>query len=736
VLTFALKVNDGTQDSALDTVLVTVNAAPVANAGPDTTVAEGLDVTLDGSGSSDPTGDQLTYTWVYVNDLTWPSATERMPTFTAPPMMGENGPLPKDSVLTFTLTVNDGTQNSAPDTVVVTVNAAPVADAGDDQRVDEGATGQVFGSGSTDPGDEELTYYWMAPEGIALLNLQMESADSTVHSPIFMAPDVLSDSVLTFELTVKDSLQSSAPDTVLVTVRGDNDAPTAAAGLDTTVAEGAMVTLDGSGSTDPEKRTLTYEWTAPTEIELSSTTVAAPTFTAPTGQNGSLPKDSVLTFALTVNDGVNDSAMDTVLVTVNAAPVAAAGLDTTVAQGATVTLSGSGTDSSPGDRLTYAWVYINDPTGTSPLSSTTMAAPTFAAPDELDSDSVLTFELTVNDGTQDSAPDTVVVTVNAAPVADAGDDQEVDEGATVTLSGSGTDSTTPSDQLTYAWTAPAGINLSDNTQATQEFTAPTGLVSTAFLEFTLKVNDGAQDSAPDTVVVTVYQTDRAALVALYNATDGANWDDNTNWNSSAALDTWRGVRTDDAGRVDSLNLRENSLSGSIPADLGDLTNLKYLNLQENDLTGPIPADLGDLTNLTRLYLQENSLSGPIPAELGDLTELRRLYLSDNKSDDNTGLTGAIPADLGNLTKLERLNLENNSLTGSIPAELGNLTELERLNLENNSLTGSIPAELGNLTKLEGLTLYNNSLTGAIPADLGNLTKLIGLVLYNNSLPFS
>ncbi|MCE2441541.1 MAG: leucine-rich repeat domain-containing protein [Candidatus Latescibacteria bacterium] len=229
------------------------------------------------------------------------------------------------------------------------------------------------------------------------------------------------------------------------------------------------------------------------------------------------------------------------------------------------------------------------------------------------------------------------------------------------------------------------------------------------------------------------QTDKDALVALYNATDGANWDTNTNWNSSAAIDTWYGVRTDAAGRVDSLNLRNNSLSGSIPAELGDLTNLKYLALNNNSLSGSIPAELGDLTNLRELYLHENNLTGPIPAELGNLTKLETLDLRDNKENRNGGLTGSIPAELGDLTNLKELNLFNNSLTGSIPAELGDLTNLNRLVLNSNALTGSIPAELGDLDSLKHLDLSDNSLSGSIPAKLGDLTNLQFLYLNRNDL---
>ena len=116
-------------------------------------------------------------------------------------------------------------------------------------------------------------------------------------------------------------------------------------------------------------------------------------------------------------------------------------------------------------------------------------------------------------------------------------------------------------------------------------------------------------------------SDRAALVALYNATGGANWGNNGNWLSNAPIGAWHGVTTDSDGRVTDLSLSFNQLTGEIPAELGDLTNLEGLSLFNNQLTGAIPAELGSLTNLERLYLYRNHLTGEIPAELGSLTSL-------------------------------------------------------------------------------------------------------------------
>ena len=222
-------------------------------------------------------------------------------------------------------------------------------------------------------------------------------------------------------------------------------------------------------------------------------------------------------------------------------------------------------------------------------------------------------------------------------------------------------------------------------------------------------------------------TDRAALVALYDATGGANWTHNTNWKSSEALSAWYGVDTGANGRVTGLSLNGNELTGTIPAKLGDLANLVTLSLYNNQLSGEIPAKLGNLANLELLSLSLNELTGEIPGELGDLTNLERLYLHEN------GLTGEIPGALGNLDNLEWLQLYENQLTGEIPAELGGLANLELLSLSLNELTGEIPGELGNLGNLLWLYLNDNQLSGEIPGELGNLGSLRELHLHENGL---
>ena len=136
-----------------------------------------------------------------------------------------------------------------------------------------------------------------------------------------------------------------------------------------------------------------------------------------------------------------------------------------------------------------------------------------------------------------------------------------------------------------------------------------------------------------------FVTDRDVLVTLYNATDGTNWRENTNWLSDLPLGGWTGVDTDDKGRVTRLDLEGIRLSGQVPDELGRLSNLTWINLSHNQLYGEVPPQFGNLSELAGLYLRNNRFTGSIPPQLGNLHKLRGLQIADNQ------FTGCIPAEL-------------------------------------------------------------------------------------------
>ena len=279
--------------------------------------------------------------------------------------------------------------------------------------------------------------------------------------------------------------------------------------------------------------------------------------------------------------------------------------------------------------------------------------------------------------------------------------------------------------------------------------------------------------------------DREALVSLYGATGGPDWDRSNGWLGDGILDDWHGVSADSLGRVMTLDLSDNGLAGRVPGSLAQLRAMTSLRIVGNaDLTGSLPLSLSALS-LQELQYRETGLCIPpdgafgewlaaIPSHEGTNVEceplserdiLESLYNgtrgADWTDDDNwlsdrplgewygvetndqglvvvlklpgNNLSGRIPPQLGDLGQLRELALARNLLSGPIPLQLGSLANLSQLDLNGNQLTGAIPSELGNLSNLSVLHLYWNGLTGPIPSELGNLSRLLVLGLGLNGL---
>jgi len=275
-------------------IVEVANTPPIADAGPDQTVLVGQTVQLDGSGSSDPNGDPLTYAWTLNllnggGTIALSDPTAARPTFVAA----------QPGFYIATLTVNDGTDDSVLDVVLIeAVNARPMADAGPDQSVLAGQTVTLDGTSSTDPDGDELTFAWALtdPDGapVAL-------SDPAAEMPTFIAA---LRGTYTATLTVNDGTVDSAPDVALIEVV--NQPPVADAGPDQSVIAGQRVTLNGASSTDPDGDPLTFVWTL-TGASLTGADTASPMFCAADA--------GAYTAELVVSDGTDDSAPDEVTVT-------------------------------------------------------------------------------------------------------------------------------------------------------------------------------------------------------------------------------------------------------------------------------------------------------------------------------------------------------------------------------------------------------------------------------------
>lgn len=417
-LRFRITVTGSNGLEASDEVQLTVrdvqgsNRAPTVNAGLDQSVSESAAVVLAGA-ASDEDGQISSLSWTQIAgpSVILQDADRASARFTAPAVDAA-------TVLSFRLTATDNAGATGSDEVNIVVqdaaaaNRAPVADAGADQDVQEGAAVQLLGSGRDDDGSIS-GYQWRQSAGPDVV-----LSDATAASPRFTAPQLTADSQLQFELVVSDNLGArSAPDTVTVTVRDQpaaNQPPSVNAGNDQSVDEGAAVQLAGTASdTDGTIQSVAWTQVSGPAVTLAGANTLNASFTAP-----QLDATATLVFQLTGTDNSGASATDTVAVQVNnltagnQPPSANAGADQSVIEAATVVLAGSGIDTD-GSIAGFAWSQLSGPTVV--LTDANTATARFTAP-EVTTDTALSFRLTVTDNGGASGSDDVVVTVRDSTV--------------------------------------------------------------------------------------------------------------------------------------------------------------------------------------------------------------------------------------------------------------------------------------------------------------------------------
>jgi len=508
-LIFQLTVEDATGNSAQDSIVVSISIdnAPVADAGTDQTKLVGDLVSLNGSNSSDDFDSQgeLIFTWSEATAtgviLSDPSAVN--PTFTAPDFGASGGSVRMQLVVTDT-----AAQSSPADEVIINISPLlpPVADAGPDQNVNPGQTIQLDATNSSDADGNIVAYLWTQQTGTSVT-----LSDNTVVQPSFTSP-AAPDS-LTFMLTVTDNHGLMSDDEIVINI-GSDPVPICDAGPDQNVdeftASGAfsLVSLDGSNSTISGGSISGYLWT---QISGNSVTLTQPNSVSTDFSVFEVAAAGAsVTLELICTSDLGAQSSDQVIVNisdVNRAPQSDAGASQQVAEGESVSLDGSQSSDPDGDTISYLWSLVSSSQGTGiTLDSTTIATPQFAAPDVDDvTGESFTFSLTVSDGSLSHSSEVIinVAGTDTPPTPDAGANQSVNEGVTVTLNGS--NSSDLQGSISYQWSQMSGtqVAINNSTQAQATFTAPSVTSGSITLVFELTVTDSASNIATDQISITV-----------------------------------------------------------------------------------------------------------------------------------------------------------------------------------------------------------------------------------------
>lgn len=623
---------EGNEDTTPEDFFDGVNDALRAHAGEDQSVIEQSEVNLQGQASG-MEGLSLSYQWV---QLTGPSVI----------LLGENTSsinfdaptVTSQTALQFRLSVTTSEGISAFDSVIVNVaptNEAPITNAGINQSVYEQESVILAGQGADSDGSI-TSALWMqdAGTGVTLID-----ADKLAAS--FTAPSLVQTETLTFTLTLTDNEGTSDSDSVdvIVAPSGSNQAPTVNAGDDQMVDEQNLVQLVGSAS-DSDGNISNYLWTQQSgvNVSLERDDTASTTFTAPT-----LTESQLLEFQLVATDNDGESNSDEIIVTINPVnnlPVVQAGNNQSVFGNTTVFLNGQATDTD-GTVDVYTWSQISGPRVIS-IEDAEMVTANFVAPEVSESESY-SFSLTGWDNEGGSNSDSVDITINpqtnAAPIADAGIDQSVEEESNVSLSGTGTDS--DGTIVSYHWDQIVGsqnIVITNTNEATASFVAPT-LSNSETYTFRLTVLDDKGAGGVDSVDIVISPKTNVPPIANGGGNQTVIEGDTVTLDGSGSSDSdgtitaylWEVVADLDSGGVVISDADKAVANFIAPSVDGRESAIVKLTVWDDD-------GGTDTTNFIYIYVEDESNSPPIADGGGNQTVVGgvTVYLDGTGSSDTDG----------------------------------------------------------------------------------------------------
>jgi len=216
------------------------------------------------------------------------------------------------------------------------------------------------------------------------------------------------------------------------------------------------------------------------------------------------------------------------------------------------------------------------------------------------------------------------------------------------------------------------------------------------------------------VFAQVTPLEKRGLIALHEATGGLNWRIPWNITSDPCINLWNGLQCRPIGgnqfQVWSVILQGNNLVGTIPTEIGLLTNVQFLYLSGNTISGTIPSDIGNLLQIVQIGFDKNLLTGGFP-DMSRLGGLQTIYFQDNL------LTGPLDP-FSKLPRVQYIWLSRNRLQGTIPDALGDIFSLQQIGLDTNSLTGTIPSGFGLKQSLfQAFYGQGNQFSGPFPTNL-------------------